>query len=105
MRTFILLLIITAYLIFARYRRENGELAQPVPLHWLLLVALMYSPVSTFLQFGVGFPTYDPTRTQKVLASLQEHVDVVDAQGGEILFITQRHLISMHMLNDVTLDP
>jgi hypothetical protein len=32
-------------------------------------------------------------------------VDQTNAQGGEILFITQRHLISMHMLNDVDLIP
>ncbi len=102
---FILLLIFTAYLIFARYRTESGELAQPIPLNWLLVLALIYSPVSTYLPFGVGFKTYDPARTQTVLASLQEHVDAVNARGGEILFITQRHLISMGMLHHVTLVP
>jgi hypothetical protein len=40
-----------------------------------------------------------------VLAELQERVNEVNAQGGEILFITQRHLLSMHMLNGVTLVP
>ncbi|RPJ27465.1 MAG: hypothetical protein EHM33_07965 [Chloroflexi bacterium] len=102
---FILLLIITTWLIFGRYRRENGELAQSVSLHWLLVVALLYSPVATYLQFGIGFNTYDRTGTQTVLASLQEHVDAVNSQDGEILFITQRHLVSMHMLNNVTLVP
>lgn len=40
-----------------------------------------------------------------MLTSLQEHVDAVNAHGGEILFITQRHLISMDMLHGVTLVP
>jgi hypothetical protein len=102
---FILLLIIVAYLICARYRAETGELPQPVPVHWLLVLALMYSPVSTYLQFGLGFKTYDQAATQQVLASLQQHVDAVNAQDGEILFITQRHLISMGMLKNVTLIP
>ncbi|HLO28807.1 MAG TPA: hypothetical protein VK249_06715 [Anaerolineales bacterium] len=102
---FILLLIITTYLIFARYRKENGELAHSTPLHWLLVLALIYSPVATYLQFGVGFKAYNVTRTEKVLASLQKHVDDVNARGGEILFITQRQLISMGMLNHVTLVP
>jgi hypothetical protein len=102
---FVLLLIFTAYIIFARYRRENGELAQPRPLHWLLTAALLYSPVTTFLQFDVGFPSYDSGRTQNILGSLQQHVDEVNTQGGEILFITQRHLITMHLLKDVTLVP
>jgi hypothetical protein len=39
------------------------------------------------------------------LQTLQEKVDQVNAEGGEILFITQRHLISMGMLHDVTLAP
>lgn len=102
---FVLLLIVTTYLVFARYRSENGELARPVPVHWLLVLALMYSPVSTFLQFAVGIPGHDRAGTNEVLASLQEHVDAVNARGGEILFITQRHLISMNMLENVTLIP
>ena len=56
---FILLLICTAYLVFARYRTENGEPAQPVSLPWLLVLALIYIPVWTYLQFGIGFATYD----------------------------------------------
>jgi hypothetical protein len=32
-------------------------------------------------------------------------VDQANARSGEILFITQRHLISMHMLDNVTLVP
>jgi hypothetical protein len=32
-------------------------------------------------------------------------VDSVNAQGGQVLFITQRQLISMHMLKNVTLIP
>jgi hypothetical protein len=39
------------------------------------------------------------------MTDLQEYVDQTNAQGGEILFITQRHLISMHMLQGVTLVP
>jgi hypothetical protein len=102
---FILLLICTACLVFARYRRENGEAAQPVSLHWLLVLALMYSPVSSFLQFGVGFSSYDGARTQNVLDSLQDHVEAANARDGEILFITQRHLVSMHMIDGVRLVP
>jgi hypothetical protein len=102
---FILLLIFTAQLLSARYRTETGERPQPRSLHWLLVLALMYSPVTTFLQFGIGSVTYDSNATHKVLASLQERVDAVDAQGGEILFITQRHLISMGMLQHVNLVP
>jgi hypothetical protein len=99
-------LIAFAYLVFARYQPEDGAAAQPVPLHWLLIVALIVMPAWSYLQFNIGFRgTGDTARTLDVLTKLQERVDQVNAQGGEILFITQRHLISMHMLDGVTLIP
>jgi hypothetical protein len=51
---FSLLLIVFAYLIFARYRPEHGGAAQPVALHWLVIVLLLINPVWSFIQFGVG---------------------------------------------------
>ena len=103
---FSLLLIVLAYFVFARYQPESGGAAQPVPLHWLLVVALILMPAWSYLQFNIGFRgTGDNARTQDVLTTLQQRIDQVNAQGGEILFITQRHLISMHMLDGVTLVP
>ena len=102
---FSMLVIVLAYLILARYRTENGEPARPVALPWVLAVALIIMPAWSYLQFGIDFRSYDTVRTQKIMRWLQEHVDEVNAQGGEVLFITQRQLISMHMLNNVTLVP
>jgi hypothetical protein len=102
---FSLLLIVFAYLIFARYTPEPGGVAQPVRLHWLLILALIVMPTWSYLQFNIGFRTENPARTQDVLTDLQQYVDRVNEGGGEILFITQRHLISMHMLENVTLVP
>jgi hypothetical protein len=39
------------------------------------------------------------------LQDIQDRVDDANARGGEVLFITQRHLLSMHMLDGVTLVP
>src|SRR5690349_15971637 len=102
---FSLLLIVFAYLVFARYRPENADVAQPIPLHWVLIVALLIMPAWSYLQFNIGFVNYDSARTQKVLTSLQGYIDDVNKQSGQVLFITQRHLLSMHMLNHVTLVP
>jgi hypothetical protein len=102
---FSLQLIVFAYLIFARYQPESGGMAQPVPLHWLLIISLLIMPAWSYLQLNIGFRTENPERTQEVLNSLQEYVDQANAQGGEILFITQRHLLSMHMLENVSLVP
>jgi hypothetical protein len=102
---FSLLLIVFAYLVFARYRREDGKLGEQVQLHWLVVVSLIIMPAWSYLQFNIGFRSHDPVITQRVLTSLQDRVDQVNAQGGEILFITQRHLISMRMIRSVELVP
>lgn len=100
-----LLWIVLAYLVFARYRTESDQEAKPVVMHWFVAVLLILMPVWAWTQFNVGIRTYDDQRTGSVLAQLQKYIDEVNAQGGEILFITQRHLISMHMLQGVTLVP
>jgi hypothetical protein len=102
---FSLLLIVLACLVFARYRPEHGDFAQPVSLHWLLIVSLISMPAWSYLQFNIGSVNYDSARTRDVLTKLQGYVDETNARGGETLFITQRHLLSMHMLNHVTLVP
>ncbi|HJQ14041.1 MAG TPA: hypothetical protein VJ830_04760 [Anaerolineales bacterium] len=98
-------LIVFAYIVFARYQPEEGGAAESVPLHWLLIAALIVMPAWSYLQFNIGRAPRDTSRTQNVLGQLQARMDQVNAQGGEILFITQRHLISMHMLDGVTLVP
>jgi hypothetical protein len=102
---FCLLLIVFSYLVFTRYRLESGELSPKVTLPWFLVLAVILMPAWSYLQFNIAFKTYDPHETGAVLQSLQRYVDDVNAQGGQILFITQRQLISMHMLKDVTLVP
>ena len=101
----VLLLIVFSYLVFARYRMENGELSRSVPLPWLLVFALLIMPAWSWTQFNVLYKTYDAQATSAELQKIQDRVDEVNARGGSILFITQRQLISMHMLNGVTLVP
>jgi hypothetical protein len=102
---FIVLLIVFMYLIFSRYGAEDGLPARPVQLHWLVVVMLIVAPVWSGIQSNIGLRSYDDQRTQMILADLQARVDQVNTQGGEILFITQRQLISMGMLHGVTLIP
>ncbi|MFZ5910065.1 MAG: hypothetical protein ACOYYU_08635 [Chloroflexota bacterium] len=100
-----LLLVVFAYLVFARYAPEGGQPARPISLPWGLVALLVVVPAWFSLQLGGGFKVYDAARTQSVLAELQARVDAVNAQGGEILFITQRHLVSMGMLDGVRMVP
>ncbi|MFZ5818714.1 MAG: hypothetical protein ACOYYJ_02345 [Chloroflexota bacterium] len=98
-------LVVFACLVFARYAPEGGQPARPISLPWSLVALLVVVPAWFSLQLGGGFKVYDAARTQSVLTELQARVDAVNAQGGEILFITQRHLVSMRMLEGVTMLP
>lgn len=100
-----LLLIVSAYLVFRRYAPENGENLNPFILPWGLAILLVAVPAWFLAGSSGGIKTYDAVRTQSVLEALQARADKVNAQGGEILFITQRHLVSMHMLDDVEMVP
>jgi len=102
---FVMLLIIALQLAFARYASDDGLSAQPLPLQWWLVIALLIEPVWANIQSNVNIVTYDSQRATKALADIQAQVDQVDAQGGEILFITQRHLVSMGMVHGVKLIP
>ena len=102
---FLVILIVAGYFVFARFHREDGELDQPLSLHWVVVILLIAIPVWSQVKSNVGIKTYDSSRTDAVLSDLQEGVDQVNSQGGEILFITQRHLISMGMLQNVTIIP
>jgi hypothetical protein len=103
---FVLLLITVSSLVLGRYLREDEVSPQPLSLYWPVVLALCIPVLLPQIQSNIVLKRgFDEVRTQSELVSLQEHVDQVNAQGGEVLFITQRHLISMGMLKNVTLIP
>jgi hypothetical protein len=100
-----LMLILTAYVVLRKYVAENRESITPFIVPWSLAVLLIAAPAWFLLQSNGGIKVYDAVRTQSVINELQARVDDVNRQGGEILFITQRHLVSMRMLDGVEMVP
>ncbi|WKZ46647.1 MAG: hypothetical protein QY306_12590 [Anaerolineales bacterium] len=100
---FTMLWIVISYLVFARYSPQNTRTAEFIPLNWGSVMSVIVIPILFITQTNISFKSYDPSRTEKTLSALQSEIDRVNAEGGEVLFITQRHLISMGMLHDVTL--
>jgi hypothetical protein len=101
----VFLLIVSAYIFFNRHTPENGRPSSLVVFPWLMAVFLIALPIWFALPGSSGFWKYDAAEAQSTLAALQQKVNSVNAQGGEILFITQRQLISMHILTGVKLVP
>lgn len=99
------LIIVAAYLFFGRYAPEPGVHHPPLHFPWVVLALLVLVPVWFGQRMPIGLVTYDKAASQTVLAELQRQVQAVSARGGEILFITQRHLVSMNMLPSVRMIP
>ena len=107
------LIIIAAHLFFGRYTpetvveqgRDSETMPQRMQFHWAMAALLVLVPVWFAQRASIGVVTYDKAESQAVLTELQRQVNSVNAQGGEILFITQRHLIAMNMLQSVKLIP
>ena len=100
-----MLLIVTAYLVFRKYAPVTGNNLTVFTFPWSLTALLIVVPAWFLLGSNGGFKSYDAIHTQSVLEALQARVNAVNARDGEILFITQRHLVSMHMLNGVKMIP
>jgi hypothetical protein len=101
----VLLLVVSSYLFFARYTPQLKPQAVPVSLHWSLLMLLIAVPVWFSAQPSAGFKSYDHAGAANALRDLQERVNIASQQNRDVLFISQRHMISMHMLKDIDLIP
>ena len=66
------------------------------------LALLVVIPAWFGMRASAAVWQYNPAQAQATLTALQRRVD---ENPGEILFISQRHLVSMHMLKGVTLIP
>ena len=101
----VLMLIVSSYLFFARYTPQRKPQAIPVSQHWSLLLLLVAVPVWFSAQPSARFKSYDRASAADALRDLQAYVDSANQQHRDILFISQRHMISMHMLDGLQLVP
>jgi hypothetical protein len=101
----ILLLIVASYLFFGRYTPQLKPQAVPVSVPWSVLMLLVAVPVWFSAQISARFKSYDHASAASALGDLQARVDVANEQNREVLFISQRQMISMHMLEGVNLIP
>ena len=101
----VLLLIVSSYLFFGRYKPQLKPQADPVSIPWSLLMLLVVVPVWFSAQTSARFKSYDRASAANALSDLQARVDFANQQKRDILFISQRHMISMHMLEGIDLIP
>lgn len=98
-----LLLLIAVGIYFGRMVNEdNLQMVYQLPV-WLK-AAILAVPIIFVVSFsGSKLTPLDHQAAQKDLARLQKYVDQAVAEGGEVLFISQRHLITFGLIKNVPL--
>ena len=101
----VLLLILAAAFYYNKVMPE-----EPVPLRaqgliWPLVFFALFIPIRDLSQVGGALPRYDFKAAESELAVLTEHVQDIALNNGEVLFINERHLLTMHLIEGVQLVP
>jgi hypothetical protein len=105
MDAFIVLLGITAASFFAdRVAPETGVPQRGSLPAWLIPLIVLVPALFSIPGVAPRF-SYDSAQAQADLNQLRAAVADATEQGGDVLFISERHLLTFHMLDDVTLVP
>lgn len=100
---FVLLLVIALELYFGKAVNEEHQPVQ-VPMPMWLKTAVLVMPILFTVSFsGMSFMQRDWEAARQDLVQIQKYVDQATEDGGEVLFITQRHLITFGLIDNVTL--
>lgn len=92
----VFVLIMGSYIFFDRFTPDRpGPAASPAP--WTLVALAVMVPVG-FVLIRVGtLEQYDPGMVRQNLESIRTNITVA-SQKGEVLFITQRHLLTFGLV-------
>ncbi len=103
----VLLLVECLYIFLNAFipEREEQVNASPRPgmhihLQRILLLLAIAIPCAFSVSSGGPLPARDFAAAQSALEQLQQEVQQAEAAGGEILFINQRHLLTLNMLGE-----
>jgi hypothetical protein len=100
----VLLLVAGSALAFGAYAPdENGKPPLPFKIPARLLAALLAIPICFAVLSGAPLSLPAQQEAAEVLAQIQAAADKVMADGGEVLFISQRHLLTFHLVDNVPL--
>lgn len=99
----IALAIVATYFLAGRVEGENGGLIEARAAPWPVVVTALLIPVAFSLQQVVPPNAYDPTAAARDLRTLQEISLQAADGGGQVLFITERQLLTFGLVRGVPL--
>jgi hypothetical protein len=104
----IILLLTGGYLFFGMFTPEKGKTipfsVDRRPVHMFLVILAVAVPVWQALQREQPTFSWDPAKAQQELSALKNQAETVASQGGQVLFISQRQLLALKIV-DVPLVP
>jgi hypothetical protein len=99
------LMIISAYMIFGRVTQDKGDFSTIKTPTWQVLSLLIAIPIISAIGLGAPSTSPDKEQAERALSRLEEIVSETIENGGEVLFIAERHLITFHQIEGVVLLP
>lgn len=101
----LLLTVFCSYIVFKRIQRDDTNHSVSVQVSALLAILLVMVPIGWSIQQWAPFPNLDKSAAYQELNLLDESVQRVVATGREILFISERHLLTFQNIKGVQLVP
>jgi hypothetical protein len=99
----VMLLLVAAEVYFGRVTGCEGQTLHLKMPGWLQAVVFA-APILFVISYSGGtIPERDMAQAEHDLVILQGYIDEAAAEGGEVLFISQRHLITFGLVENVTL--
>ena len=99
----VLLAVWGSYMFAQRSAGEKSRAVTPNNIHWGWIFSAIVIPLWMSLQAMNPMPVYDLAYTEKSLNALREITTLATQYGEEVLFINQRHLLSLGLIEDVPL--
>ena len=98
-------LIISIYIITNRFVPELDKELGPFKFNFSLIFLVIFIPVLHTIQNNVSWTFKDINQQNKDITQLQEAINLINEEPGDILFITERQLLTFNKIQGVALVP
>jgi hypothetical protein len=104
---FTLLLVVSAAIFFQRFNPDRPDETTVTLPYWTLVSVVglaLLVPAYYIVTFGGPYSIPNPEETQTDMAKLKKTIRMTQEESsGDILFISERHLLTFHMVENVSL--
>jgi len=97
-----ILLFIGVYIFYGKFVDLRGE-GKPIKPGWQLLSLIVLIPAVFAITYGGQLVSFDLVEVEDNLNLLQSYVDQAKLDDGEILFVSERQLLTYNYIEDVPL--